>query len=214
MSEPPIAAIERLRIFQVRAQSVVLDSDLAALYGVATGAFNQAIKRNLTRFPGDFSFRVSAAEFGALMSQIVISKGRGGRRKLPRVFTEHGAIMAATILNSPRAVALSVFVVRAFVRLRNELLANATLEKRLVLIEKTLLAHDVALRIDGANSAPAPATASSAKTADRLPRGRLAMTSFQFVLAEPAQREVRYVRLGAAPELASEPALPADEYAY
>jgi hypothetical protein len=96
MSEPPLSAIEQLRIFQVRGQDVVLDSDLAGVYGVMTGVFNQAIKRNLTRFPGDFSFLLTTDEFGALMSQIVISKGRGGRRKLPRVFTEHGAIMAAT----------------------------------------------------------------------------------------------------------------------
>jgi hypothetical protein len=81
-----------------------------------------------------------------LIFQIGTSKGRGGRRKLPRVFTEHGAIMAATILNSPRAVAMSVYVVRAFIKMRRELLTNATLEARLQKIEKTLLIHDTALR--------------------------------------------------------------------
>jgi len=81
-----------------------------------------------------------------LMSQIVISSLHGGRRKLPWVFTEHGAIMAATILNSKRAVAMSVYVVRAFVRMRQEMLANTTLEKRLAVIEKTLIGHDAALR--------------------------------------------------------------------
>jgi len=146
MSEPVPSVIESLRIFQARGHAVVLDSDLAAIYGVSTSAFNQAIKRNLARFPADFTFVLNQGESRALMSQIVISKGRGGRRKLPRVFTEHGAIMAATVLNSPRAVAMSVYVVRAFVRLRNEFLANTTMEKRLAHIEKTLLAHDGSLR--------------------------------------------------------------------
>jgi hypothetical protein len=146
MSDEFLPVIDRLRILQVRGQAVVLDSDLAGVYGVTTGALNQAIKRNLNRFPNDFSFLLARDESEALMSQIVISKGRGGRRKLPRVFTEHGAIMAATILNSPRAVAMSVYVVRAFVRLRNELLANTALEKRLAHIERTLIDHDGALR--------------------------------------------------------------------
>jgi hypothetical protein len=111
--------------------------------------FNQAIKRNAARFPDDFLFRLSDAEWTALRSQIVTLKtsGRGTHRKyLPLVFTEHGAIMAATLLNSPRAVAMSVYVVRAFVRLRNELLANTTLEMRLAHIEKTLIARDGSLR--------------------------------------------------------------------
>jgi hypothetical protein len=134
------------RIFAIRGESVMLDSDLAALYGVTTTAFNQAIKRNRHRFPADFSFVLTTDEFAALISQIVTSKGRGGRRKLPRVFSEHGAIMAATTLNSERAVAMSVYIVRAFVKMRRELLTNATLEARLQIIEKTLLSHDGALR--------------------------------------------------------------------
>jgi ORF6N domain len=146
MSEQPLSVIERLRIFQVRGLAVVLDSDLAAIYGVTTGNFNKAVARNTERFPEDFTFVLTREEAGSLIFQIGTSKGRGGRRKLPRVFTEHGAIMAATILKSPRAVAMSVYVVRAFVRLRNELLANATLEKRLAHIEKTLIAHDGAVR--------------------------------------------------------------------
>ncbi len=85
-------------------------------------------------------------EFADLIFQIGTSKGRGGRRKLPRVFTEHGAIMAATLLNSPQAIAMSVYVVRAFVKMRRELLADATLEGRLNEIDKTLLTHDAALR--------------------------------------------------------------------
>lgn len=140
------AAAVAPNIYTIRDEPVVLDSDLALLYGVTTSAFNQAIKRNLHRFPSDFSFVLTPDEFASLISQTVTSKRRGGRRKLPRVFTEHGAIMAATLLNSPRAVAMSVYVVRAFIKMRRELLADATLEKRLVTIEKTLIGHDAALR--------------------------------------------------------------------
>src|SRR4051812_13664893 len=146
MNEHSLQVIDRLRIFQVRGRAVVLDSDLAAIYGVTTGNFNKAVRRKLSRFPADFSFELDEKEFQSLIFQIGRSKGRGGRRKLPRAFTEHGAIMAATILNSPRAVAMSVYVVRAFMRLLSELLANTTLEKRLAHIEKNLIAHDGALR--------------------------------------------------------------------
>jgi phage regulator Rha-like protein len=134
------------RIFVLRGESVMIDSDLAALFGVTTGNFNKAIQRNAQRFPSDFAFSLTAKEFADLMFQIGISSSHGGRRKLPSVFTEHGAIMAATVLNSERAVAMSVYVVRAFVKMRQELLANATLEARLQKIEKTLLSHDSALR--------------------------------------------------------------------
>ncbi len=127
----------------------MLDGDLAALYGVETKAFNQAIKRNAHRFPRDFAFQLNAEEWAALRSQVVTlaAKGRGRHRKyLPWAFTEHGAIMAATVLNSDRAVAMSTHVVRAFVRLRRELLSDAALEIRLGKIEKELLSHDAALR--------------------------------------------------------------------
>lgn len=134
------------RIYTVRDEPVVLDSDLALLYGVATKNFNKAVRRNAKRFPSDFAFQLAAKEFGDLRFQIGTSSSQGGRRYRPWVFTEHGAIMAATILNSPRAVAMSVYVVRAFVKMRRELLADATLEARLQKIEKTLLTHDAALR--------------------------------------------------------------------
>ena len=134
------------RIFTIRDESVVLDSDLALLYGVATKAFNKAVRRNAKRFPPDFAFQVNAQELADLRFQIGTSSSHGGRRYRPWVFTEHGAIMAATILNSKRAVAMSVYVVRAFVKLRRELLADATLDARLQEIEKTLLSHDAALR--------------------------------------------------------------------
>jgi hypothetical protein len=101
MSEQTLSLVERLRIFQVRGQAVVLDSGLAAVYGVRTGAFNQAIKRNLAAFPGDFSFRLSEEEFGALMFQFGRSKGRGGGRKLPQVFTGHGAKIRPLLLLPP-----------------------------------------------------------------------------------------------------------------
>jgi hypothetical protein len=125
-----------------------LDVDLARLYGVQTFRFNEAVKRNQARFPDDFRF-LGKEEFESLTSQIAITKpapGRGGRRTLPWAFTEHGALQAANILNSPHAVAMSVYVIRAFVRLREEVAANAVLEKRLASIEKTLVGHDVALR--------------------------------------------------------------------
>jgi phage regulator Rha-like protein len=128
------------KIYVIRNEPVVLDSDLALLYGVTTGNFNKAINRNKHRFV------LTRKEFADLIFQIGTSKRRGGRRKLPRVFTEHGSIMAATVLNSQRAVAMSVYVVRAFVKMRRELLADATLEARLERIEKTLLTHDTALR--------------------------------------------------------------------
>ena len=100
------------RILSLRGQKVILDSDLAALYGVQTGALNRAVKRNAKRFPADFAFRLKAEEKEALKCHFGISKRRGGRRYPPQVFTEHGAVMAANVLNSDRAVEMSVFVVR------------------------------------------------------------------------------------------------------
>jgi len=108
----------RDRIFTVRGGKVILDANLAAIYGVETGALNRAVKRNAHRFSPDFIFRLTKEEDDALRCQFGISKGKGGRRYLPYAFTEHIAIMAATVLNSPRAVQMSVFVVRAFLRMR------------------------------------------------------------------------------------------------
>ncbi len=124
-----------LRIATVRGQRVIVDADLAALYGVETKRFNEAVKRNLAKFPADFMFTLTAEEFAALRSQFATSNdpasGRGGRRYAPRVFSEHGALMAATILNSPRAVEISVYVVRAFVRLRELATTHTGLAQRL-----------------------------------------------------------------------------------
>ena len=122
-----------LRIATVRGQRVIVDADLAALYDVPTKRFNEAVKRNLAKFPADFMFRLTAEEWAALRSQFATLKtGRGQHRKyLPPVFTEHGALMAATILNSPRAIEVSVYVVRAFVRMRELAVTHRDLAKRL-----------------------------------------------------------------------------------
>jgi ORF6N domain len=133
-------------IVVLRGQRVILDSDLAAIYGVTTGRLNEAVKRNAERFPEDFMFRLSAAEHAALISQIAISKpSRGGRRKLPWVFTEHRAIQAANVLNSPRAITMSVFVVRAFVKLREMLASNKELAGKVDELERKLQTHDRAI---------------------------------------------------------------------
>ncbi len=133
----------------IRGQRVILDSDLARIYGVPTKAFNQAVKRNLARFPDDFMFQLTAKEFESLRCQIGTSNKRGGRRFLPYVFTENGAIMAANVLNSPEAVRMSVFVVRAFVQMRELLSGTKELAKQLAALEKKLTArldgHEVAI---------------------------------------------------------------------
>lgn len=132
----PIERIERA-IHLIRSEKVILDADLAALYGVTTARFNQQVNRNIERFPSDFMFHLTADEFKGLMLQIATSKkGRGGRRKLPLVFTEHGAIMAANVLSSEQAVKASVQVVRAFVRLRQMLSSNAELARKMDDLEK------------------------------------------------------------------------------
>jgi ORF6N domain len=134
------------RIFLVRGQKVLLDQDLAALYAVQVRALNQAVKRNEKRFPPDFVFRLTAKENRNLKSQFVTTNsGRGGRRTLPYAFTEHGAIMAASVLNSPRAVEMSVFVVRAFVRLRETLGSQRALAARFAELEQRLETHDKAI---------------------------------------------------------------------
>lgn len=140
----PPALLDSL-ILTVRGQKVLLDADLAAIYGVATKVLNQAIKRNAERFPEDFAFQLKTSEWESLRSQSVTSKGRGGRTYLPYAFTEHGAIMAATVVNSPEAVKMSLFVVRAFVKMREHLASNTEILKRLAEIDKTLLDHDKAL---------------------------------------------------------------------
>jgi len=138
----PIASL----ILEARGRKVMIDADLAEIYGVATKVLNQAVARNTDRFPADFVFRLTSKE----KMEVVTNCDHLARLKfspvLPRAFTEHGAIMAATVLNSPQAVAMSVYVVRAFIRMREQLAANAAILKRLAEIDKTLLQHDAALR--------------------------------------------------------------------
>lgn len=126
-------------IVTVRGKRVILDRDLAALYGVPTFRFNEAVKRNRNRFPEDFMFQLTRDEAASLTSQIAMSKpGRGGRRTLPYAFTEHGSVMAANILRSPKAVQMSVFVVRAFIRMRQMLAEQRGLARKLAELEKEL----------------------------------------------------------------------------
>ena len=133
----PVERIERA-ILIVRGHKVMLDADLAALYGVETRVLGQAVKRNLERFPKDFMFQLTNQELENWRSQIVMSNlgARMGLRRPPYAFTEHGALMAATVLNSPRAVEMSLYVVRAFVRMREVLAAHKELAKKLEALEK------------------------------------------------------------------------------
>ena len=146
VSNRKIADIEST-IYLIRGQRVMLDSDLAAIYGTSTMRLNEQFRRNRKRFPDDFAFILTREEFMRLISQNAISKkrGRGGRRKLPTVFTEYGAIMLASVLNSDIAVQASVRVVRAFVRLREMVAANAQLAAKLEELERRLDSHDEAI---------------------------------------------------------------------
>src|SRR5437016_11707586 len=138
------------RILFLRGQKVMLSTYLAELYGVVTWRLHEQVKRNKHRFPADFIFQLTYHEVRALTSQFARSKpGRGGRRYLPYAFTEHGAIMAAMVLNSPRATEVSVYVVRAFVELRDTFVAHKELAKRLdeleSRLERKLATHEKAI---------------------------------------------------------------------
>src|ERR1035438_1116024 len=121
MSNQSLSRVDKISslIRTIRGKKVILDADLARIYGVSTKALNQAVKRNLKRFPDDFLLRLSSDELENMRSQFVTSSLHGGQRYLPYAFTENGAIMAANVLNSPEAVRMSVFVVRAFVQMRD-----------------------------------------------------------------------------------------------
>ncbi|MBI5142946.1 MAG: ORF6N domain-containing protein [Nitrospirae bacterium] len=145
---PPLDTL----ILTLRKQRVILDADLAELYGATTKRLNEQVKRNADRFPEDFMFQLTAEEWSSLnplRSQIAtLEGGRGRHRKyLPFAFTEHGALMAANVLNSPEAVSMSVYVVRAFIKQREILLAQTDVLKRLAQMDAKLLKHDDALRI-------------------------------------------------------------------
>lgn len=139
----PVERIERA-ILVLRGHKVMLDSDLAALYGVETRVLLQAVKRNLERFPKDFMFQLTNQELAAWRSQIVMSNpgARMGLRRPPFAFTEHGALMAATVLNSPRAVEMSLYVVRAFVRMREVLSTHRELARKLAALERRIDTQD------------------------------------------------------------------------
>lgn len=134
--------IEKL-IFNVRDKKVMLDAHLAKIYSVPTKVLIQAVKRNINRFPKEFMFQLSDVEYQLLRSQFVTSKkGRGGRRYLPYVFTEHGVAMLATVLNSERAVQMSIIIVKTFVRLRELLSTNNEFREKLHLLETKVDNHD------------------------------------------------------------------------
>jgi len=134
------------RILIIRSHNVILDRDLAELYGVPTKVFNQAVKRNKDRFPKDFMFQLTPAEKEEVVTICDRLKILRFSRTLPYAFTEHGALMAANVLSSERAVKMSIYVIRTFVRLREVFNLNQILQGRLTEIERILLDHDGALR--------------------------------------------------------------------
>ena len=137
----PVEVIAR-RIYLVRGQKVMLDADLASLYQVPTKVFNQAVKRNMDRFPGDFMFQLIPKEVGSLRSQNVTSKnGRGGSRYLPFVFTEHGVAMLSSVLKSKQAVQMNILIVRAFVKLREMFSTQKAWAARLEKLEANQKRH-------------------------------------------------------------------------
>ena len=145
-NEIHIAGVDS-HIHLIRGQRVMLDSELATLYGVNTKRLNEQVKRNQKRFPRQFAFRLSQQELAGLRSQIATSKGRGGRRYLPLVFTEHGAVMLATVLNSPTAIQASVRIVEAFVRLRRLFETNRELVGKVEDLRARVTFHDKAIAV-------------------------------------------------------------------
>ena len=144
-SDASLIPAERIesRILVLRGQRVLLDRDLAALYGVSTKRLNEQVRRNQARFPCDFCFKLDQQEFANLRSQFATSRqAHGGQRYAPFAFTEHGALMAAQVVNSPEAVNMSVHVVRAFVRLRQLMVNHKALAAQLTALESRVGAHD------------------------------------------------------------------------
>jgi len=135
MSEITAKKIESI-IYVIRGQKVMLDTDLARLYGVLTKNFNKAVKRNIDRFPPDFMFQVTKEEFEVLRFQIGTSNGSGGRRYLPYVFSEHGVAMLSSILNSAQAIQVNISIIRTFVKMRQLLASEESLSDRVGKLEK------------------------------------------------------------------------------
>ncbi len=164
------------RVLFLRTHRVILDADIAELYGVPVKRLNEQVKRNQERFPSDFMFQLTGKEHAFLRSQIATSnKSRGGRRYRPYAFTEHGAIMAATVLNSDRAVQMSVFVVRAFVRLREMLATNRRLAGKLDELENRLDTHDSVIGelIEAIKELMKPQEPSRVRIGFQLPAGKV-----------------------------------------
>jgi len=160
------------KILVLRNQKVLIDTDLAELYGVPVKHLNQQVKRNSDRFPSDFLFTLTKAESESLRSQFVTSNpGRGGRRYLPHAFTEHGAIMAATVLNSKRAIEMSIFVVRAFAQMRQALLVNQHVVSKLSELESRLDIHDAEIQdlVDAIHELLAPLPANTRRIGFQVP---------------------------------------------
>lgn len=152
------------KILVLRNQKIILDTDLAELYGVPVKRLNEQVKRNPQRFPPDFLFALTSAEHHELKSQNATSSStHGGRRYLPNAFTEHGAIMAASVLNSRRAVEMSIFVVRAFVQMREALLVNRKVMAKLFELESRLDDHDAEIQdlVEAIRELMAPPAASN-----------------------------------------------------
>jgi phage regulator Rha-like protein len=140
--ETSLTVIEN-KIYNIRGQRVMLDNDLAEVYSVTTKRLNEQVRRNIDRFPEDFMFQLTEQEFESLRSQFATSnKQRGGRRYLPYAFTEHGAVMLASVLNSPTAIEASIKVVRAFVKMRSILALHQDLADRIDELEKATDKHD------------------------------------------------------------------------
>ncbi len=136
------------RIYALRGYRVMLDSDLAKLYGISTMVLNQAVKRNVERFPGDFAFQLTLQEFKNLISQFVISKTiHGGRRKMPWVFTEQGVAMLSSVLRSPTAIQVNIEIIRTFVRLRRLLATPGELLTQIMTLAETVQIHDEKLKV-------------------------------------------------------------------
>ena len=168
---PPVDS----RILILRHQKVILDSDLAQLYGVPVKRLNQQVKRNAERFPSDFMFQLTAKEQEVLRLHFATSKaGRGGRRYRPFAFTEHGAVMAATVLNSKKAIETSVLVVRAFVRLRKMLATNRQLAQKIAELEDRMESHDKTIQdiFEAIRELMVPPEASKARIGFQLPAKR------------------------------------------
>jgi hypothetical protein len=143
----PVEVIER-RIYLIRGKKVMIDSDLAGLYGAPTFRLNEAVKRNRRRFPEDFMFQLTKEETESLTSQIAMSKaGRGGRRTRPYVFTEQGVAMLSSVLNSERAIEVNIAIMRAFVKLREMLESNEELNRKFAALERKLATHDKYFRV-------------------------------------------------------------------